>query len=160
MSNHHETIRDFYAAFTNHDAEAMARCYHSDIEFSDPVFGKLKGKTASDMWKMLIEKSKGSLKIEFSNINADGDSGSAKWIAYYRFSKTNRDVANHIKAEFKFKDGLIIKHDDHFDLWKWSRQAFGFKGLLLGWSGFMQNKIKEQALLSLKNYQLKSKILL
>jgi hypothetical protein len=30
------------------------------------------------------------------------------------------------------KEGLIIEHRDHFELWRWSRQALGLKGLLLG----------------------------
>ena len=38
-------------------------------------------------------------------------------------------------------DGKIIKHTDIFDLWEWSKQALGVSGYLLGWSGFMKNKI-------------------
>ena len=30
--------------------------------------------------------------------------------------------------------------------------AFGFKGFLLGWTGFMQKQIQKQAIASLKNY--------
>ena len=92
-------------------------------------------------------------KIEFSDIKADEYMGSANWIATYNFSKTNRKVVNRIEALFQFKDGLIIKHTDDFSIWKWSKQAFGFKGLLLGWTGFMEKKIQEQALSSLKQYQ-------
>jgi ketosteroid isomerase-like protein len=152
MNPNQTRIEKFYTAFSQHDAAAMADCYHADIQFQDPVFGKLKGNEVAKMWKMLLERSKGDLKIEFSNVDANSESGAAKWIATYHFSKTNRKVVNVITAEFEFRDGLISKHTDTFDLWKWSRQAFGFKGLLLGWTGFMQRKISEQAKRSLANY--------
>ena len=155
MGSHDGVIRKFYTAFANHDANAMAQCYHPEIVFDDPVFGTLKGREASNMWKMLLEKSQGKLKITFSDMKSDETSGSAKWIATYLFTKTGRQVVNHINAEFTFKDGLIARHSDHFDLWLWSRQAFGFKGWLLGWTGFMQGKIQQQAQASLKAYNQK-----
>jgi len=153
MNQNETTIHKFYSAFANSDAKTMCECYHSNIQFQDPAFGVLNGNDVCNMWKMLIEKSKGNIKIEFSDIKADEFSGSAKWIATYNFSQTNRKVVNVIKAQFQFKDGLIIKHTDDFDIWKWSEQAFGIKGYLLGWTGFFQTKINEQALLSLKKFK-------
>ena len=102
---------------------------------------------------MLLEKSKGNIKIDFSEIKADDYIGSARWVATYNFSKTNRKVVNSIYAQFQFKEGLIIKHTDDFDIWKWSKQAFGLKGILLGWTGFMQKRIQKQALSSLNKYK-------
>jgi len=153
MNPNQQIIEEFYAGFASHNAETMASCYHPDIIFHDPAFGTLKGKDASDMWHMLIERGKGHLEIVFSDVEANDFSGSAKWTATYVFSKTNRKVVNVIDAEFQFKDGLIIRHTDSFDIWKWSAQALGFSGLLLGWTGFMQNKIRQQALQSLRAYQ-------
>jgi ketosteroid isomerase-like protein len=153
MNTNQDTLIKFYTAFANADAATMCECYHDNIQFRDPAFGLLKGKAVCQMWKMLIEKSKGNIKIEFSDIIADQYTGEAQWIATYNFSKTNRKVVNTIKAQFQFQDGLIIKHNDDFDIWNWSKQAFGIKGLLLGWTGFMQRKIQEQALHSLKTYQ-------
>jgi predicted negative regulator of RcsB-dependent stress response len=62
-------------------------------------------------------------------------------------------VINRIRAEFFFKDGLIIRHTDDFDIWKWSKQALG-TGHLLGWTGYMQKKINENALHSQKYQKL------
>lgn len=152
MSPNENTIAKFYTAFSNGNAVQMCECYHPNIEFQDPVFGILKGDEVCKMWKMLIEKSKGNLQIDFSDIKADEYTGSAHWIAAYNFSKTNRKVINSITAQFKFQEGLIIKHTDNFDIWKWAKQAFGWKGFLLGWTGFMQKRIQSQALSSLKNY--------
>ncbi|WP_035671962.1 nuclear transport factor 2 family protein [Flavobacterium sp. 83] len=153
MTANEKIITKFYTAFANADATTMCECYHPDIQFRDSVFGLLKGNDVCQMWKMLIENNKGNIKIEFSDIKADEYIGSARWIATYNFSKTNRKVVNVIQAKFQFKEGLIVKHSDYFDIWKWSKQALGTKGYLFGWTGFFQNKIQQKALLSLKKYK-------
>lgn len=158
MNPHQQLIEEFYAGFANAQPDTMVSCYHKDIRFQDPAFGVLHGQDVSDMWHMLIQKSKGDIKIEFSDVKADEYSGSAKWIATYTFSKTNRKVINEIEASFEFKNGLIIKHTDDFDIWKWSKQSLGLTGFLLGWTGFLQNKIRQQAIQSLRFYQQKQKI--
>lgn len=134
-------IEQFYEAFTNHDAEGMASCYHDDVVFEDPAFGVLKKEHASNMWRMLLASQKGkSFKVVASNFQED----SAHWEAFYTFSKTGRKVHNKVDARFEFKDGKIIKHTDHFDLHAWSRQAMGFQGALLGWTGFFKKKLQAQ----------------
>jgi hypothetical protein len=53
---------------------------------------------------------------------------------------------NIIDAKFSFNsDGLIVTHVDTFDLWRWSRMALGCMGITLGWTSFVQNKIRKQA---------------
>ncbi|MEN2402435.1 nuclear transport factor 2 family protein [Flavobacterium sp. MC2016-06] len=153
MNANEALITKFYTAFANADAQTMSECYHPNVHFIDPAFGLLKEEQVSKMWKMLILRSKGNIKIEFSNIKADDSTGSANWVATYNFSKTNRNVINKIAAEFVFQDGLIIKHTDSFDIWKWAKQAFGPAGYLLGWTGFFQKKVQKQALLSLQNFR-------
>jgi len=153
MNANEALITKFYTAFANADAKTMAECYHPKVHFIDPAFGLLKEEQVSKMWEMLLIKSKGNLKIEFSNVKADEFTGSANWIATYNFSKTNRNVINRIAAEFSFQDGLIIKHTDSFDVWKWSKQAFGPTGYLLGWTGFFQKKVQQQALSSLRKFE-------
>ena len=140
MTANENTLTKFYTAFANADVAKMCECYHPNIHFHDPAFGLLQGEEVFQMWKMLIEKSNGNLKIDFSEIKANEHLGSAKWIAKYNFSKTNRKIVNIIASKFLFKDGLIIKHTDDFDIWKWSKQALGIKGLLLGWTGYMTLK--------------------
>ena len=138
-------IEKFYQAFSNLDAETMVSCYHQDIVFADPGFGELKGDRAGNMWRMLCESQKGKdFRVVYDQIRADENSGSAHWEAFYTFSKTGRKVHNKIDAMFKFKDGLIIEHIDHFDLHRWARQAMGFQGLLLGGTGFFRKKLHQQ----------------
>lgn len=152
MTKNKDTLLKFYTAFSNGDVAQMCECYHPDIKFRDPVFGLLKGDDVCKMWKMLVEKSKGNIKIDTPEIKAGEHTGTAHWIATYNFGKTNRKVVNSVRAHFQFQDGLILKHTDDFDIWKWAKQALGWKGLLLGWTGFMQKRIQEQALSSLKKY--------
>lgn len=136
-------IKTFYTAFKNLDAESMVSCYHNDIEFEDPAFGNLKGDRAKNMWRMLCENAT-DLKVEFSDINTDDKNGTAHWEAHYTFRLSGNKVHNIIDATFKFKDGLIIKHTDSFNLHKWAKQAMGFKGLLLGGTTFFKNKLHKQ----------------
>ena len=152
MTENEQLITNFYTAFGSKDIKKMAECYHENIQFEDPAFGILNDKKPIIMWKMLLERSKGNIKIEFFDVIANENSGSATWVATYVFSKTNRKVINKINAKFEFQDGLIIKHTDSFDIYKWSKQALGFKGFLLGWTSFMRNKIQESAKKSLENY--------
>lgn len=152
MTENEKTITKFYDAFANGDASTMCACYHSNIEFRDPIFGSLKGNDACKMWEMLVARSNGDVKIKLSEVKADDNHGAAHWEATYNFSKNNRAVVNRIRAAFFFQDGLILRHTDDFDIWKWSKQALGFKGYLLGWTGYMQNKIHKNALKSLKKY--------
>lgn len=147
-----ELITNFYESFAKGDAEGMVACYHKDVQFQDPAFGVLKNEDAKNMWRMLISRSKGEIKLSFSNVKANENAGSANWRAEYTFSATRRKVINIISAKFEFKDGKIIKHADSFDIYKWSRQALGLKGYLLGWTSFMQKKIQQQSNSLLKKF--------
>lgn len=122
----------------------MAGLYHPDARFSDPVFTDLRGKEVGMMWRMLCERGK-DLKVEHSAVKVDGDEGSAHWEAWYTFSATGRNVHNIIDARFRFDGDKIIEHHDTFSLWRWSRQALGPIGIVLGWSPVVSGKVQGQA---------------
>lgn len=147
-----ELIQRFYEAFQKLDAEAMAVCYADDVVFSDPVFGELRGEEARDMWRMLASRAQ-SFSLTFADVDANDHTGSAQWVAHYLFSQTGRTVVNRIQARFVFRDGRIVEHRDTFDLWRWSRQALGVKGTLLGWTPFVQRAIRAQARKGLDAYR-------
>ena len=147
-----ELIHTFYQAFQRLDAEAMAACYCDDVLFSDPAFGELRGRDAGDMWRMLTTRAK-DFSLTFDGVQADERTGSAHWVATYLFSQTGNTVVNDIQARFVFRDGKIAEHHDAFSLWRWSRQALGFKGLLLGWTPLVGNAVRGQALKGLKAFQ-------
>ena len=149
-------IEQFYQAFAKGDAAAMISCYHDEVDFEDPAFGKLKGDQAKAMWQMLINRSKGNLAIEYSEIIADELKGQAQWIARYPFGPKKRNVVNRISASFVFQDGKIIKHTDVFDLWRWSQQALGLSGYLLGWTSFFAKKIQKTTNKQLADFMAKA----
>lgn len=129
----------------------MISCYHAEVCFYDPVFENLTGKEAGAMWTMLCRNAR-DFSLSYGKVEAGDEYGSCEWTAHYTFSATGRKVTNQVKAHFKFHEGLIIEHMDDFDLWKWSRQALGVKGLLLGWSGFVINKVRKRAKANLKRF--------
>jgi len=145
MQTNADIITKFYTAFQKLDYQAMNSCYSDDIVFSDPAFGLLRGEEAKYMWEMLCTNAKDFL-LTFSNIQLlDEEYATCNWVATYTFSKTGRKVVNNIKAFMKLKQGKIIEHSDAFKLSKWAAQALGFKGALLGWTGFMKRKIQQNA---------------
>ena len=155
------TIERFYAAFAHLDGQTMQGCYAPGASFEDEVFSLHGPREIGGMWRMLIAatKAKGLAhwKLDVSGISADsgtgGGKGKAHWDAHYLFSATGRTVLNKIDAEFDFDSaGLITRHRDRFDFWRWARQALGTPGLLLGWTPFLRNKVRAQAAANLKRF--------
>ena len=143
MHSNKKLLQEFYTAFQERDALRMAHCYHPDIVFYDPVFGHLEGTRVSKMWLMLCSNAQ-DLEISFSGIHADDSAGRAHWEARYTYGEKCRCVHNVVDASFKFKEGLIIKHTDNFDFWRWTRMALGPLGHCLGWTPFLKKAIRNK----------------
>ncbi len=147
------TVERLYAAFARLDAETMASCYTADATFDDEAFS-LKGRAQiGAMWSMLCDavKTKGrdAWKLEVSQITER----SAHWEPTYNFSATGRIVHNIIDAEFEFDSaGLITRHRDRFDFWRWARQALGTPGWLFGWTPMLRAKARAQAAKNLARF--------
>lgn len=147
------TIERFYAAFARLDGDAMQACYAEDASFDDEAFS-LRGRTqVGGMWRMLCSatQAKGAdvWRLEVRDIT----DRSAHWEAHYRFSATGRMVHNIIEADIQCgPDGLIQRHRDSFDFWRWSRQALGTPGLLLGWTPFLRAKVRTTAAGNLQKF--------
>lgn len=146
-----EVIFRLYEAFAVRDHVGMARCYTPDARFSDPVFTDLRGTQVAAMWRMLCQRAT-DLRITYSDVSAEGNSGSAHWEAWYTYSATGRPVHNVIEAAFTFRDGRIATHRDHFDLYRWTRQALGTTGVLLGWTPFLRSAVRRKAALALVRF--------
>ena len=140
-------IQRFYAAFAAHDGDAMAACYAPNAHFSDPVFPDLNGDEPGQMWRMLTGRSE-DLRIELVEHSADGDTGTARWIAHYTFTQTGKPVVNDVRATFRFENGLIADHRDDFDFKRWARQAIGFMGNF----GFVRKAVRRRAGQALDEY--------
>lgn len=145
MAANEDLISRFYSAFQRLDYQTMNDCYSDDIIFSDPVFYLLRGNQAKCMWEMLCKNAK-DFSLVYGNIQAvDHEYYTCEWTATYTFSKTGRRVVNKIKAFMKINNGKIVEHSDGFRLSTWIAQAFGWKGVLFGWMGWMKRKVQKAA---------------
>ncbi len=137
-------INRFYTAFAKSDWATMGSCYSDTAHFSDPVFPDLDARGVRAMWKMLLTSGR-TLRVSFTVIEEHATGGRCRWEAFYTFSKSGRPVHNIITSTFTIKDGLIVRQVDTFDFWRWSRQALGLSGWLIGWLPLLRNKVRAMA---------------
>jgi ketosteroid isomerase-like protein len=145
-------VERFYTGFAACDAEAMAAEYAPDVTFEDPVFGVLHGADAADMWRMLCAAAS-DLEVEHRIVRADEREAEVDWTARYTFSATGRPVVNRVRARLRFEGGSIVDHRDSFSMWRWSSQALGPVGRVLGWSPLIRTKVRSTALRGLDAYR-------
>ncbi len=116
------TIERLYAALRARDGDAMAACYAERAKFRDIAF-QLDGREAiRGMWRMVCSK---QVDSTISEIKANADTGSAHWVACYRFGRHSRPVVNDTHAKFRFREGKITEHIDEADAYAWATQAYG-----------------------------------
>ena len=149
-------IEKFYTAFRQKDFGTMQSCYHPEAIFTDEVFVNLNAAQVKAMWEMLIKSAK-DMELIFKNVQVNGNTASANWIATYTFSLTGRKVINDIQASFELKDGLIYRHRDRFNFYTWAKMAFGSKGVLLGWLPFFRKKLQQVTREKLEGFMSKLK---
>jgi len=145
-------VERFYAAFGRRDHRTMAAAYAPSARFSDPVFTDLAGPRIGAMWRMLCERAS-DLRIACGPVTVAAGRARVEWQAWYTYTATGRPVHNRIQASLTIADGLITRHDDRFDLYRWSRQALGFKGVVLGWTPLVQGAIRKQAGKALERFE-------
>ncbi|MES2880040.1 MAG: nuclear transport factor 2 family protein [Pseudomonadota bacterium] len=157
MNTTEQTLTKFYTAFAALDADTMASCYAEDATFDDPAFSLRGRDQVGGMWRMLCTstqaKGREAWRLDFRDLAADADTGRVHWEAHYRFSATGRLVHNIIDAEFTFTpEGLIASHKDTFNFWRWSVQALGIPGFVLGWTPWFNRQVRKQTSLKLAQY--------
>jgi hypothetical protein len=151
-----DTAHRFYRAFQKLDAETMRACYAPNPHFSDPVFPDLRGEAVGDMWTMLASRAK-DFTVTYEVLSAKPERVEVAWEAHYLFSRTGRRVINKVRTEMVFSGDLIQRQTDTFDFHRWSRQALGLPGALLGWTSFLQRKAQANAGAELAKFQSKKK---
>ncbi|MET8144459.1 nuclear transport factor 2 family protein [Sphaerisporangium sp. NPDC005288] len=152
-AEHQQVIRGFFDAFARGDTDALGRCYHPEISFGDPVFLELEGRDqVVGMWSMLLA-SVTDLRVAAWDITADDHSGGASWSARYVLRRNGRQVVNQVSAQFRFEDGLIVRHHDDFDFRHWSTLALGRPtGVLVGWAPALRRRVRDRARHRLDEY--------
>ncbi|MBL7950459.1 MAG: nuclear transport factor 2 family protein [Flavobacteriales bacterium] len=144
-----DVLQRFYSAFAQRDWAAMGACYHTSARFSDPVFPDLDEAQVRAMWRMLLT-SGSDLSVTYTVLQAEATKGRVRWEARYTFSRSGRKVHNVVTSEFVLKDDRIVVQRDQFDFWRWSRQALGISGVLLGWTPIVRGKVQQLAAANLR----------
>jgi ketosteroid isomerase-like protein len=152
MDKNKVLIERFYSAFQKLDHKTMNECYSEDAVFNDPVFGLLHGDEVRAMWEMLCRNAR-DLSLTYSDIFTDDEEYyTCRWTATYIFSRMGNKVTNNIKAFMRIQNGKITEHSDGYRLSTWIAQAFGWKGVLFGWTGFMKRAIQKKARKNLQSF--------
>jgi len=151
------TLMRFYNAFAHLDPATMAQCYAPEVQFRDEVFSLDGRDRVMAMWFMLCVSLDGrgrvDWKLNYRIVSVDAQTARLHWSARYHFGTAGRPVYNRIDSTFHFNaDGLITQHHDSFNFWRWSRQALGLSGLLLGWSPLLRRQVRRRAQAGLNRY--------
>lgn len=133
----------FWESLAAKDADEMAACYAADATFEDEVF-TLRGAECGTMWRMLFHGA-ADLRIKAHPLKEGDGIAHGTWEAWYTFSATGRPVHNRIRSRLVVRDGKVVDHKDQFSFWRWSRQALGLKGWLLGWTPLVRMAVRKQA---------------
>lgn len=134
----------FFAAFAAGDAASMGALYAPAASFNDPAFGTLDATEARAMWQMLLGRAR-DLSVTWRIESETPTHARAHWEARYTFAASGRPVVNRVATDMTLAGGLIVRQVDHFDFWRWSRQALGLPGTLLGWSPMLRSRVQAQA---------------
>ena len=133
----------------------MAAAYHPDATFSDPVFPRSRPRRhRGDVGDALRARDRPHDRT-LGDLRRRRERAAPTGIATYTYTATKRRVVNRIDATFAFRDGLILRHDDRFSLYRWMRQAFGLNGVLAGWLPPVQRAVRAQAAKALAAYRAK-----
>jgi ketosteroid isomerase-like protein len=132
MHPHEALVRRFFDRLAAHDAEGAAACYHPDVFYSDPLFPRVRGALAADLWRMRLTELP-ELAVRLEEACGDAQGALARWELHY--AADGRRIAVAVRSMFAFRDGRIARHYDHFSLWRWAARAHGTAGAALGWFG-------------------------
>jgi hypothetical protein len=141
----------FYEAFMVRDFYTMGLLYANHATFRDPVFPRLTAQGARLMWQMLLTEAE-DLEISADIHEDTADRARVDWTARYTFTPTKRLVVNKVHTEMVIAAGKIVQQVDDFSFWRWSGQALGWKGWLLGATPLVRDPVQRKAAKSLKEF--------
>ncbi len=133
-------IEQFYTAFSHLNYQQMAGLLSENIIFHDPMFGLLEGEPVFDLWQMRCERLK-QFSFSFNGIEElDAEYATCHWSTSFFHRPAGKVVTQHGKSYMRIIDEKIVEHSDGYKLSDWLNAAYGLKGRLLGWTGFMKRK--------------------
>lgn len=137
-----EALVQFYDALARRDGETLSTMYSDTATFRDPVF-HLRGKQIGLMWIGLLRRAR-DFSVSYTIAQAGPGRGVVEWTARYLFGG-QRPVVNVILSEIELEDGRIVSQTDRFDFRRWSAQALGTPGKLLGRYGWFRRVVSRRA---------------
>lgn len=139
----------FFDAFAVGDWHAMGRLYAPQARFSDPLFPQLDAEQVRALWQMLLTQAQG-FRLSY-RIDAESDHAArVLWVAHYLYGR--RPVVNRVVSEMQLGAGCILVQNDHFNLWRWARQALGLTGWLLGGTPLLRRRLRREAAVRLQAF--------
>lgn len=135
-------VNRFFESYQRSDWQSMARCYHDKASFSDPIYPDLREENIVYLWFSRLSKHQ-SIDLQYRVVFADERKAQVEWTAISPFN--GKAVKIEGLSTFALWDETIVRHVDEFSFVKWSRQAQGLKGWLLGGSRFYQARVQRSA---------------
>lgn len=151
-------VLDFYVALQRLDDATLRACYAPDAEYEDPSF-RLEGiDRIAMMWEMLCDTTRrvdpDVWRLDWDDVRGTRHRCKALRRVRYRHPVTGRLVEHVVESRFQFnRDGKIERQLERYDLWSWSRQAYGASGWLYGWTPLMRARLRHGGHRALATYE-------
>lgn len=126
-----QVMREFYAAFTSKNPDAIEALYAPDVKFKDEVFQYSNREGTMHMWRKVLADPKNTFRFEFDHV--EGDVAYGRWVADYKLA--GRPIHNEISSRMVIRDGKIVEHRDSFSWNTWVKQALPFGGIAANATG-------------------------
>jgi len=112
MHTHRSLIDRFFVALRRRDADAIARCFAPDAEYSSHLLGRVVGARVPAYWRMICARANmHDLRVEATD--ADDHGGVARWTARYTCGR--QQVRHVLETTFRFHAGKIQRQHDRLE---------------------------------------------
>jgi len=139
-----DVLNTFLRALAQRDVEAMIRCYTTTATYHSPIFPQVEGDTLTATWQWFCAKAP-DLTMVVDEQAFEANTARVQWTATYTFPKTGRPVVQVTDSIFVFEGPQLCRHEDRFDLHRWSHMALGPLGRVLGGRRWLQRSLQRAA---------------
>lgn len=114
MTNHEETIRNYYAAWVRDDLDAVLALCTQDLTAVNVPIGPIHGKAAARAFFEKFGKGMSQKRYDVERILVSGDVAVVEGVENYL--KKGKAVSLPYMSVFKFEGGKISEWRDYFDI--------------------------------------------
>lgn len=142
-----QTVKRFFHAQSLGDWQSMARCYHDQASFCDPLFPDLRSdRIVHRLYMLYSRESQQRIRdpqLDFKIIFADERKVQVEWV--HEYQQGERTIKNQGLSTLALWDDLIVRHVDEFKFADWAKQSLGIRGLFLGRLESFQRRVQRSA---------------